>query len=234
MKERRCIWSPCLQLCYCFLSLPLCAWRSQHLRAKVSVDRSSAACVSIYGHVHGAWRDVASEYLVLRSCPPFSVAPKTLSPLESSAVGDGLHTYECCCYCIYLTLQTTALALDSRKQFQPNRSGPSTLLPCSSRETLRYIRHSALLATGGYSRWHFRMQFLAVSIGIGMNTCIYWSLFGGSMKQDTIKSESSRIAWGFQSKPFENSGALSAYFLRWKSLQKTPLLFDCYFRTTQA
>ena len=124
----------------------------------VSASQSQGECRPIFCSMcvdlwpRGAWRDVASEYLVLRSCPPFSVAPKTLSPLESSAVGDGLHTYECCCYCVYLTLQTTALALDSRKQFQPNRSGPSTLLPCSSRETLRYIRHSALRATGVYSR----------------------------------------------------------------------------------
>ena len=55
MTERR--RSPCLQLCYCVVSLPLCAWRSQHLRVKVSVDRSSAACASLYGHgvLGGTW-----------------------------------------------------------------------------------------------------------------------------------------------------------------------------------
>ena len=86
-----------------------------------------------------------------------------------------LRTYECCCYCIYLILQTTALVLDSRKQFQPNRSGPSALLPCSSRETLRYIRHSALRAMGHYNRWQFRFQLEAVSIGMWINTCILGS-----------------------------------------------------------
>ena len=70
----------------------------------MSVDRSSAACVSLYGHgvlgasinedpsfIH-ARRDVGSEYSFLRSCRPISVASKPFSPLESSAVGNGHHT----------------------------------------------------------------------------------------------------------------------------------------------
>ena len=94
----------------------------------VSASQSQGECRPIFCSMclwpRGAWRDVASEYLVLRSCPPFSVAPKTLSPLEVAPLG---------MVCIRISVAVTVSILPYRQLPWPwihaNNSSPTGVVP---------------------------------------------------------------------------------------------------------